>query len=794
MVLYSQLMTQEKSRDFWIFLALNLVSSLSLLIMILIYRFVYLITKSPRFKVAELQKTFSRYGINVLPWEKNTDNIPPDQVSDDDEELKSLLMGEMIDRTTLGIKDNDKVSIVAVVRESTCLKDPNTAKEVKPNMHLQSVNHVSDLRAIRMLKKSKKLLKYDYSFTTEGYIDLKRRGNQSKEAKDQTEEVFGWDQKFKLKGTHYSYQDLVSSGLKVSSRDMNVSRLVRDILYYKKRTALKFTDIRQDKSIDFGVSDVVHYIFFRILTHRRIGCCCPKTVMIILTPYKLFLIFPMKVRQFTEGNKYLNNPVAIQYRIPNMYWLLCPEFVSTKDTNTCYTSRYTAMCNNGAFFRSAINRREKTSVTPSFVVLWSLSIFSVGRYWLPGLNAGVPYTPKKDAIHEITFMTHDFGHFTVPDLVFEGKVSTLHKNVYITWRMMSEAVTMIMADMIFVHSLTISEPEYDYEKRKIFPLLTDTGIDLSDSSMFVQNVERLLEANVEYCLLGRDEKYRAMLAANGVTSLENLEQFKAKYMPFFVEDFRWTVKNHSGMSERSADYQKWWQMVKPIRDAHGLCLKTVSEAIENGCIGNSREELVWNVFENVIPLEDAVLQLSANLLPSLIGVLDQCIRPGWLQEEKIAMLPEEQQLSRAFARWLIGQAAIFSKFDFLPESKMYFNALKEASIDSKEGMTLDEIDSLRSFFDQYLSILRAKNLISIDDENTYSTFYPLFEPFYVFYDHDLETYTNLEELSTQIYNREISKAIIEENIKPNQHTEVLQPRSCYAAATLGELVVEDAED
>ena len=84
----------------------------------------------------------------------------------------------------------------------------------------------------------------------------------------------------------------------------------------------------------------------------------------------------------------------------------------------------------------------------------------------------------KDAIHEITYLTHDLGHFTVPDLVFDGVLSPLHSNTYIIWRMLSEAVTMTMADAIFVDSLQRSGIEYDYEKRRIFPLVEDCGINL----------------------------------------------------------------------------------------------------------------------------------------------------------------------------------------------------------------------------------------------------------------------------------------------------------------------------
>jgi len=41
-------------------------------------------------------------------------------------------------------------------------------------------------------------------------------------------------------------------------------------------------------------------------------------------------------------------------------------------------------------FRSASNRREK-------------------NYWFPGLNAGIPLVPKRDPVHEATFMAHVSG-------------------------------------------------------------------------------------------------------------------------------------------------------------------------------------------------------------------------------------------------------------------------------------------------------------------------------------------------------------------------------------------------
>ena len=121
---------------------------------------------------------------------------------------------------------------------------------------------------------------------------------------------------------------------------------------------------------------------------------------------------------------------------------------------------------------------------------------------------------------------------------------------------------------VFVDSLYQSGIEYDYAKRRIFPLLQDAGLDLTDPATFPDVVRRLLRANVSYCLHGDDSvcvhrhvavaaavvrdlysccgscggvprSYRELVAANGVDSMASLESFQEKYAPFFVEDYRY---------------------------------------------------------------------------------------------------------------------------------------------------------------------------------------------------------------------------------------------------------------
>jgi hypothetical protein len=63
---------------------------------------------------------------------------------------------------------------------------------------------------------------------------------------------------------------------------------------------------------------------------------------------------------------------------------------------------------------------------------------------------------------------------------------------------------------------------------------------------------------------------------------EVLTKFKNKYMPFFVEDYRWTSHNYDDMAKRSPEFERWWKLVSPIRDElaaakGGSRLETVEE-------------------------------------------------------------------------------------------------------------------------------------------------------------------------------------------------------------------------
>lgn len=339
----------------------------------------------------------------------------------------------------------------------------------------------------------------------------------------------------------------------------------------------------------------------------------------------------------------------------------------------------------GVFFRAAKNRREKI-------------------YWWPGLNAGIPFTPKKDAIHEITYLVHDFAHFLQPDLLVTGPLSPRARAVYVAYRMISEAVSLVLADMLFVDSLARGGVDYDFSARRAHPLLVAAGLDLAAPGALLPGLYRLLRANVAYCVRGDDGPWRELVGERGG---EALAAYRTKYAPFFVEDFRWTVRNVEGMAGRPDEFARWWSLVAPLVEAKPLGLMTVDEAV--ALVGEA--DPVEALFE---------------------WVFAHKIRPVFEGPEP--EVPAEERRERAFFRYMIGQMGLFARYHFVPEAAPHGARIVEFLRAHAGRLGAAEIARVRAFYEKFVELLASRNLISLDDEATYREVFPLFEPFYVFYD------------------------------------------------------------
>ena len=167
------------------------------------------------------------------------------------------------------------------------------------------------------------------------------------------------------------------------------------------------------------------------------------------------------------------------------------------------TNIWKTVVNDGLVFKSSKNRREN-------------------NYFSTLLNPALPLVSKKDPIHETTFQVHDCGHFCILELIYTGyETSELQQLVYIAFRMISEAVTMMIADVLFIHALKMQGIEYDFDSRKIYPLYSSSNLDF-DRDGIVPTLEKLIRANVDLALKGNDTKFKK------IASKEALKTFKDK--------------------------------------------------------------------------------------------------------------------------------------------------------------------------------------------------------------------------------------------------------------------------
>eukprot|EP00746_Dinoflagellata_sp_MGD_P028093 gnl/MRDRNA2_/MRDRNA2_16638_c0_seq1.p1 gnl/MRDRNA2_/MRDRNA2_16638_c0~~gnl/MRDRNA2_/MRDRNA2_16638_c0_seq1.p1 ORF type:complete len:550 (-),score=74.07 gnl/MRDRNA2_/MRDRNA2_16638_c0_seq1:125-1774(-) len=429
------------------------------------------------------------------------------------------------------------------------------------------------------------------------------------------------------------------------------------------------------------------------------------------------------VGAFVQQQEHINNTVACKSGLRNVF---------------------IAVANHGAFFRSARTRREV-------------------NYWLPGLNAGIPFVAKPDPIHEITFTAHDFGHFLIPDLVYTGHNSELHARVYILYRMMSEATTMIFADMLFVETLRRSGYQYDWTKRKINPLLLATGLDpfeAADKNAFFSDFRTLLEANVAYCLLGDNSKWLTLVknnphgsgldSADG-TSCKALDEFCYTYMPFFVEDYNWTSANHANMSRRHEEFSRWWALVAPLVADAGIGSQSIGGS--GGSLEGIGLETVSEFIKAIGVREDEAI-LPTALIPKIFErVFETRIKPVLQRSQPLLLAPADVRRTRSFVRYLVGQSMLFERFAFVPDVAACGRKILsfvQSKVRSGGTISDSEISSVRGLYHQCLRTLHARSLITPDDVDNWAQIFPLFDPVYVSYNKEWSSYERLADVQARI--------------------------------------------
>jgi hypothetical protein len=338
------------------------------------------------------------------------------------------------------------------------------------------------------------------------------------------------------------------------------------------------------------------------------------------------------------------------------------------------TSALNCVVNGGVFFRAAMSRRD-------------------GNYWFPGLNGGLPFVPKGDAVHEGTYMFHDVMHQLMPDLVYDGADTDDHRRVYIAYRMMSEAVSLTLADMKFVDRLSKDSryASYDFASRHIHPLYNVMSQSLH------RDTRTLLRRVAKFVLLGD--------ASGFPTGTPEWAAFEKKYSRFFVADFQWTRMNWANLVARGEMSRRWIDLIRPATlRSQGIAL--VSDVVDELGRGLDNEALFDRLFTYV---------WRKRIMPALTY-------------EKEADVP--MSVSNGFRRWLTGQCAFFARYAPIIGIPPLGHELAERLRDVRPFDDA-EMYGIRERFSAHVRAVAARGLISDDDAAIFPHLFPLFDPFFL---------------------------------------------------------------
>lgn len=376
----------------------------------------------------------------------------------------------------------------------------------------------------------------------------------------------------------------------------------------------------------------------------------------------------MAVGVFMENNLYLSNPHLSVWGLDAMR---------------------AHILNEGTFFSAATSRPIKNYFSPPF--------------------GGIPLTAKKTDVEETVFMMHDLNHHNIPDLIFDGDGSIEMHNVYAAWRMMSEAMTLVIADMLYADTLVrtnaLNASKVD---SRIYPLFKALSIEEPTPENRLEIIRQLLWANTQYAVLGDDAEWKRLLQPG---QEEKLKAYKNHFEKFFVGDHVWTDRNFKNMSSSCEFYKNWIATVGSDQFARArlLRLSEVAEQIKaRGADLSSLNEVVFHVFEKIFEMR---------------------IRPAYLNSETV---DEEERLSRAFHRYMIGQMTFYIHYQDVPGIPERMAKMAERL---RTTVSFGEAER-KEIYNQYVDAVRVVwgcEVMTTAAADNYMQKHPIFPPVYINY-------------------------------------------------------------
>lgn len=337
----------------------------------------------------------------------------------------------------------------------------------------------------------------------------------------------------------------------------------------------------------------------------------------------------------------------------------------------------TSALSDGAHYRAATNKRE-----------WI--------YWAPGVNAGIPLTPKEDPWAELVYLTHDYAHYAVPDLVPGPEDDGFTKACYVAHRMIGETMAMVTADMFLMEAFVAAGEPVDAAKHGIYQAYQEMrDPSLSQEDQFAH----VLRQAVEVLLIGERRPSAVMRA------------FSDKYTRFALADYEWTIANVTAM-HAAPNVLRGWRDVLTADVVTSLGLteaKDFSAWVEHKVGGRSES--------------------FPDLLRAATGVvLERFVGP---RMRKTNIVSREEVLTRSVKRYFAGQACMYAAHPDTLEHAAGPKSISEAL--SSAALSVEDAGHVRAAVDADISMLRTQNRITDMDARVYHSVFPITKPSYVSY-------------------------------------------------------------
>jgi hypothetical protein len=350
----------------------------------------------------------------------------------------------------------------------------------------------------------------------------------------------------------------------------------------------------------------------------------------------------------------------------------------------------------------------------------------MGIYWWPTGNAGLPITPKpKVQMHERTFHMHDLTHFVVPDLVYTGTYelpTPMYNWWYVAHRVLTECVTLVVGDMLYVHHAQMDGVEYKtVEDRKIYPIFREVFGDRVDINI----LPKLIFASIDFGMRGSCEEFMNLFRKyNPKGDVEkfkvSLDNFKNKYAAYLVQDLKWTQKNVEELEQRSGEFRYWWDSIVPRHIADGLG---------------------WETVEGVFAQRPKDMDLFSHVdIFNYMGKM--CVKKIKKAMSGEATAPKSAKVMR-FTRWALGQLLFFSRYRWVPLVRGWQDSF--VSLVEKIWMegTDDLMDLFRTRWEWLLRQCVSQSVLTSEDADLFGEVFPIIDPRFIGYDYEERSHAEI---------------------------------------------------